>query len=896
VQVEDTDDGYFSPLGLCFRKFGNIYEREPPFGIAEAVDDIRHAITTGALPDLEAEVLDAMVSHVGAYTSGQSGSLPQGMTESDYLAILLYTTDFPDSNSLYTVLNSQLRQRNRSCVRPFLKYVWLLLKGLTRCPASSVKMVYRGMKGKDVSGWYQNGKEFEWHQFSSCSSSIDIQSKFTGTTGPRTLFTIELTTSRGRDITAFSAYPGECEILLAPNTRFRVTASFDAGNGLKMIQLIEILPTDPIIDFVDTLPAATALLVPSTYSLAKVFNVFKRGYAKTQFILGAWYDNGTVVTKDSKEAVRWYRSAATHGDASAQCRLARCYADGTDVTMDEEQAVHWYRLAADQGYAKAQHNLGVCYANGTLVTKDERAAVDWYRLAVDQGYASAQHNLGVCYANGTGVIKDEREAVRLYQLAANQGYSYAQNNLGVCYDCGAGIAKDEGQAVRWYRLAADQGVAAAQHNLGVCFDNGTGVTKDEREAVRWYQLAADHGYASAQHNLGVCYANGCGVRKDEREAVRLYQLAADQGNADAQTKLGLRYATGTGVAQDMSRAVHCYRLSADQGVAVAQYNLGVCYANGAGVAKDNREAVRWYRLAAEQGNSSAQNNLGACYAVGTGVTQNAREAVRLYQLAAEQGDDVAQLNLGVCYANGTGVGMDESEAVRWYQLANDHGYLTAQRNLKNPAAIKAKFLQECPKCAALWNLPIDNLYTTCGGRNGCGQQFCFLCAAPYTSTTIHGAWYHRPQCTTYNEICDCVQSPDVHGAGCNTISCVRADNPAMLCRKSSFWPGPCDACVTNKTVNTCEHGNWRSCNSCKATRKECKHWCRECKVKGFLCTPPGNPVDTSTPSGFKYAVSWLSILCWVVLFLLFQCFDRFEVLSEQAKLLSEQGGIFHGHK
>jgi hypothetical protein len=222
---------------------------------------------------------------------------------------------------------------------------------------------------------------------------------------------------------------------------------------------------------------------------------------------------------------------------------------------------------------------------------------------------------------------------------------------------------------------------------------------------------------------------------------------------------------------------------------------------------------------------------------------------------------------------------------------------------ENVALAGVKFLQECPRCATLWNLPIDCLHVTCEGKDGCGQQFCFLCAAPYTSTTIHGAWYHRPQCTTYNAICDCVQNPDVHGAGCNTTSCVRADNPAMVCRKSNYCPGPCDACVANKTVNTCEHGTWRACNSCKTIKKECKHWCHECKAKGSLCTPPGNPVDPSTTCGFKYAVScspcWCDTYSFVQLIdrscCCLQCYDRDEVLAEQAKLVAEQGGVAHGH-
>ena len=38
-------------------------------------------------------------------------------------------------------------------------------------------------------------------------------------------------------------------LLLPPNSRFKVVSHFDAGNGLTIIQLKELPPKDPIIDF-----------------------------------------------------------------------------------------------------------------------------------------------------------------------------------------------------------------------------------------------------------------------------------------------------------------------------------------------------------------------------------------------------------------------------------------------------------------------------------------------------------------------------------------------------------------------------------------------------------------------------------------------------------------------
>jgi hypothetical protein len=99
---------------------------------------------------------------------------------------------------------------------------------------------------------YPDNHEFEWHQISSCSTSLAVQNHFTGPVGTRTLFTIELTSNRGRDICAYSAIPREQEMLLPPNTKFRVKSTFAAGAGLNMIQVVEITATDPVVVFLKT--------------------------------------------------------------------------------------------------------------------------------------------------------------------------------------------------------------------------------------------------------------------------------------------------------------------------------------------------------------------------------------------------------------------------------------------------------------------------------------------------------------------------------------------------------------------------------------------------------------------------------------------------------------------
>lgn len=70
-----------------------------------------------------------------------------------------------------------------------------------------------------------------------------------------------------------------------------------------------------------------------------------RGDGEAKSILGDLYSSGRGVTKDYKEAVKWYRLAAYQGYAYAQVSLAFAYAIGRGVLQDYERAHMWFNLA-----------------------------------------------------------------------------------------------------------------------------------------------------------------------------------------------------------------------------------------------------------------------------------------------------------------------------------------------------------------------------------------------------------------------------------------------------------------------------------------------------------------------------------------------------------------------
>ena len=371
---------------------------------------------------------------------------------------------------------------------------------------------------------------------------------------------------------------------------------------------------------------------------------------------------------------------AEAGNAVAQYDLGSCYRLGNGVTKDEKEAVKWYTKSAVQGDADAQSNLGWCYANGTGVIKDEKEAVKWLTKSAEQGNDAAQYNLGWCYANGTGVIKDEKEAVKWLTKSAEQGYAVAQSKLGACYAQGRGAPQDYKEAVKWCTKSAEQGDARAQYNLSRLYYNGIGITKDEKEAVKWLTKAAEQGDAVAQRNLGACYATGRGATQDYKEAVKWLTKAAEQGDARAQFVLGVSYDEGNGVAQDHKEAVKWYTKSADQGDAMAQCNLGFCYARGRGATQDYKEAVKWLTKAAEQGIAEAQFNLGMFYLNGVGVSINADEALKWFQKGNAKGDANATYQL--CRAYVTKSLREPEDAANLRNMAECDALLNNLLNIK----------------------------------------------------------------------------------------------------------------------------------------------------------------------------------------------------------------------
>eukprot|EP00929_Paragymnodinium_shiwhaense_P056407 TRINITY_DN28221_c0_g1_i5.p1 TRINITY_DN28221_c0_g1~~TRINITY_DN28221_c0_g1_i5.p1 ORF type:complete len:602 (-),score=159.70 TRINITY_DN28221_c0_g1_i5:157-1962(-) len=224
--LEDGEDR--SPIDGLFP------EDLPVRGLDECIAQVQHAF---AVP------IDSAVRKAKRRAIDLQPRYPQ--LSSDSLAILvLYTMEAsPREESFYYKLNGALREMQRKQVKTWRDTIWLLLNSMRDGPRATARVLFRGtQKARNELGKQcEKGKEFVWSAFSSTTTHIESTHEFLGKDGPRVLWTLEMQpVYLGVELHAFSFFEHECEVLLPPETVFRVTSVLDMGHDLILVQCQQI--------------------------------------------------------------------------------------------------------------------------------------------------------------------------------------------------------------------------------------------------------------------------------------------------------------------------------------------------------------------------------------------------------------------------------------------------------------------------------------------------------------------------------------------------------------------------------------------------------------------------------------------------------------------------------
>ncbi|CAF1441695.1 unnamed protein product [Adineta steineri] len=163
-----------------------------------------------------------------------------GLSHDESAALYLYTMEGGEQ-SFYRVLNQALRNEDRPSLKPWFPYLKLLDTALNKLPTVN-KNVWRGVVG-DIGHDLKKNDKLTWWNVSSCSLSLDVIKDYLSTEIRSTLFLIEA--KQAKDISRYTNYPDESEVLLGPGIQLRVVANaMNLSNGLNIIHLAEIVDDD----------------------------------------------------------------------------------------------------------------------------------------------------------------------------------------------------------------------------------------------------------------------------------------------------------------------------------------------------------------------------------------------------------------------------------------------------------------------------------------------------------------------------------------------------------------------------------------------------------------------------------------------------------------------------
>lgn len=119
-----------------------------------------------------------------------------------------------------------------------------------------------------------------------------------------------------------------------------------------------------------------------------------KGLTDSQTRLGLMYLDGHGVGQNTNQAIRWFKSAAAQGDATAHLMLGVIYFGALPSTpKDIVQAIQWFRSSANLGDGQARDILARFYATGTGVPEDLDMAMRWANSSLDAGFGPARKTI-----------------------------------------------------------------------------------------------------------------------------------------------------------------------------------------------------------------------------------------------------------------------------------------------------------------------------------------------------------------------------------------------------------------------------------------------------------------------------------------------------------------------
>eukprot|EP01047_Picozoa_sp_COSAG01_P068132 COSAG01_NODE_9777_length_2347_cov_1.999555_1_plen_404_part_00 len=216
------------------------WEDTPRVGLEESVKDL-------PIPRID-KYAGASVDFADDYLRRHGGVDPFGLDREEIAAFNLYSKanlTHPDQG-FFAVMNRTLNEKDRRKLVPFFPYLRIVFDGAKKSKNACPLTLLRGFPNRR-DNWqeeYKIGEVIYWWGFSSTTrkSRVLDSDDFFGASGDRTLFMLDCIA--GVDVTPYSDYAHEEEVLLMPGAKFEVTQTMPPSlmSGVAAIMMKQ-LPT-----------------------------------------------------------------------------------------------------------------------------------------------------------------------------------------------------------------------------------------------------------------------------------------------------------------------------------------------------------------------------------------------------------------------------------------------------------------------------------------------------------------------------------------------------------------------------------------------------------------------------------------------------------------------------
>ena len=325
--------------------------------------------------------------------------------------------------------------------------------------------------------------------------------------------------------------------------------------------------------------------------------------------LGENYYLGRGVSKNYKEAFKFFMEAAKLGDEYGESYVGLFYEKGFGIKRDYTSAAKWYYRAAVKGNTFSQYSLAVLFLNGTGVSKDYSKAMLWLQKSAENDYVPSYYQLGRIYYHGFGVDKNLDTAFKWYRKGAEGNLGAAQYALSFMYKNGEGCKKNNIKAYYWIEKAAENDYEDAYYIVGKSYLEGIYFDVDYEKAYYYLKKGYEALDTNCIESLGDMYINGLYVNRNVSYGLELYEKCIDYGNKELFYKIGKVYEDEGLIRQ----AIASYSAGYDSGDIKCTQRLGIIYYNGEGVVRDIDRAIKYMEVAADKKAPHAMYMLGIAY-------------------------------------------------------------------------------------------------------------------------------------------------------------------------------------------------------------------------------------------------------------------------------------------